>query len=1411
MARKKKKQQEPISETDEVIVTDETADEELPIAVEETLTEEKYFDKRSQDIYFGARNVMPFDNGNVLNGYMKYKFAAKCRYKGSDEILTLSGEKVGILPKIPLGAVWKKLEDANQVVDNKCCEVSKNIWEKNVAILKKSLGKNACVQDVLSLSAIDLSEMGLSRQRDTLNLIKKAIDTDMEESKMLEARWKKIKNYMHKVPLGVAVGGIFTNDEVNVIFDAGIIKLNDIRKSNIYQLKSLLPGRSFANIINELNGAFKEHLARRRDIRLKIYPFIFGFLAMAATAVIAFSHRYTIIKASQMQAFEILLLVWWLLNVGIVVYSAFRAKKRRIKVYSYKYFSRRVIKMTSIFGIVSIAIIGCTAMYNFRYDGYNDTFYYRNDGDGIAIAGLVDSNINADAKSLTEIEVAGTIDEKTVIKIAPNAFKKDSFSDVLLPASVTEIGKGAFMKNDSLVSVEVEAHGLLTVVGKNAFKGCTNLSGLYRFDTVESLGKNAFAKCQSLDSIAAFTRLNVVGDGAFKGCSALTAIDLTVAPLSDIGEGVFEGCENLSQVTLPSAMEKVPARTFFGCSALVNISLPQSMKEICKSAFEGSGLAAIDLDGVSTIGKRAFNNCDSLTEITIPASVESVGKKAFEDCDTLESVTAEYLGKRADSDDGFKYVFGKSVSVKNIAVNNISKIDEKTFSGAEGVQSLEISGSVTQIEKNSFKGFENLQVIMLPASLEKIGNNAFAGCEALVQILGAQSVTSIGKSAFEDCTSLMGIEAFGSLQSIGERAFSGCKSIAAIDLTQIPLDEMGDGAFAGCENLSSVILPTGIEALPANAFKDCIWLGAISLPETLTNIGESAFENTALTSIDLDGVQKVGKRAFFGCDEILSLTIPASVTEVGKNAFKGCTQLAELTTPFLGKNEKSKEGFLYMFGYTSSIRKITVTGLENVNKKTFRGADTVQEIYLNEGVTKIGKNAFRNFGSLMYISLPSTLEEIGNNAFRDLNINEIDLSGTGLKRIGDNVFRNCDNLISMDLSVAPIEKLGKNIFRDCSNLEWVDFPDGITEIPEGTFYQCYNKTVLDLPDTVTKIGKKAYARTGITSVFIENVEKIGKKAFHRCDNLTEIYLSDTVEKIGKKAFAGGYSRIEGVVTPFVGASRNFCYRGFRHMFGYNEVNYIVTTSMKKVQKNTFKGVQDYLNGIELNEGVTNVGRKAFKNFKALQIVVLPTSLEKIGDKAFQNCYALESLDLGETQVTKIGNDAFKDCGRLSWIELPETLRSIGARAFKRCNELEELYLPDSVEKIGKQVAADSGIKSLRLSGSLKTISNRAFRNCYNLTDVTIPASVKKIEARAFKGSAITWLNVQGELNKIGKRAFKECIALTTVEINSVKRIDKKAFQDCYNLIIFDVGNYDTRFGKGVFRGCTGLNGYNEYK
>lgn len=95
-------------------------------------------------------------------------------------------------------------------------------------------------------------------------------------------------------------------------------------------------------------------------------------------------------------------------------------------------------------------------------------------------------------------------------------------------------------------------------------------------------------------------------------------------------------------------------------------------------------------------------------------------------------------------------------------------------------------------------------------------------------------------------------------------------------------------------------------------------LKSISIPNSVTNIGSSAFSNCAkLTSITIpDGVTGIGDRAFSGCSSLTSITIPDSVTSIGSSAFGGCTGLEKIALPFIGdKRHQSTDNFQYPFGY----------------------------------------------------------------------------------------------------------------------------------------------------------------------------------------------------------------------------------------------------------------------------------------------------------------------------------------------------------------------------------------------------------------------------------------------------------------------------------------------------------------
>ncbi len=163
------------------------------------------------------------------------------------------------------------------------------------------------------------------------------------------------------------------------------------------------------------------------------------------------------------------------------------------------------------------------------------------------------------------------------------------------------------------------------------------------------------------------------------------------------------------------------------------------VKEIRNYAFEDcDSLTSVTIgDGVTSIGKRAFNHCDSLTSITIPDSVTSIGDQAFSYCSSLTSVT---IG------------------------DSVTSIGDHAFHGCDSLTSITIPDSVTSIGNGAFQLCSSLTSITIPDSVTSIGDDAFAYCRYLTSITIPNSVTSIGSTAFYDCDSLTRIDFTGTVE-----------------------------------------------------------------------------------------------------------------------------------------------------------------------------------------------------------------------------------------------------------------------------------------------------------------------------------------------------------------------------------------------------------------------------------------------------------------------------------------------------------------------------------------------------------------------------------------------------------------------------------------------------------------------
>ena len=189
---------------------------------------------------------------------------------------------------------------------------------------------------------------------------------------------------------------------------------------------------------------------------------------------------------------------------------------------------------------------------------------------------------------------------------------------------------------------------------------------------------------------------------------------------------------------------------------------------------------------------------------------------------------------------------------------------------------------------------------------------------------------------------------------------------------------------------------------------------------------------------------------------------------------------------------------------------------------------------------------------------------------------------------------------------------------------------------------------------------------------------------------------------------------------------------------------------------------------------------------SIKNVVINNGVTSIGKNAFKGCTGLTSVTIGN-DVTSIGEYAFKGCTGLTNITIPNSVTSIGDLAFEGCTGLTSVTIPNSVTSIGGSAFSRCGLTSITIPNSVTIIGNRAFMECTGLTSVTIPNGV----------------------TSIGEFTFYNCTGLTSVTIpNSVTSIGAQAFWDCTGLTSITIGNGVTSIARDAFYGCEGLTSIN---
>ena len=674
-------------------------------------------------------------------------------------------------------------------------------------------------------------------------------------------------------------------------------------------------------------------------------------------------------------------------------------------------------------------------------------------------------------------------------------------------------------------------------------------------------------------------------------------------------------------------------------------------------------------------------------------------------------------------------------------------------------------------------------------SVTSIGSWALSRCTSLESITISKSVTSIETNAFSGCTSLTSIMISDGVTSIGNYAFSGCSSLTEINVSGENADYSSvNGLVFNKDKTEIICYPQGKKDL------------SYSIPDSVTEIGESAFYGCGFTSITMSkSVTSIGDHAFFGCTSLASITIPDSVTYIGVSAFEDCTLLASITIP---DSVTSISGSA--FGNCTSLESITIPkSVTSIGDQAFFGCTSLTSITIPDSVTSIGSWAFSDCTSLTSITIPDSITSIGSGAFNGCTSLTSATIGNGVTNIADaDIFLYC-------ISLTEISVNSENANYSSEN--------GILFNKDKTKLICYPAGKKDssysIPDSVTSIGLLAFDYSSLTSITIpDSVTSISGSAFGNCTSLTSVTIPNGVTSIGDNAFDNCTS-LTSVTIP---------------------------DSITSIGSGAFNGCTS-LTSATIGNGVTSIGSWAFGNCTSLANIIIPDSITEIGMEAFYGCTSLTSITIPKS-VTSLSGSAFSGCSSLTEINvsgenadyssvnglvfnkdkteiicypqgkkdssysIPDSVTEIGESAFCGCG-LTSITIPDGVEIIDDfAFELCCGLESIIVPDSVRYLGNAAFEFCFKLESVTLGSGIAYIGNSAFcHCTSLTSVTIPDSVTNIGKAAFGHCASLANIIIpDSITEIGMEAFYGCTSLTSVIIGNGVTEIGMKAFYGCTSL-------
>ena len=291
---------------------------------------------------------------------------------------------------------------------------------------------------------------------------------------------------------------------------------------------------------------------------------------------------------------------------------------------------------------------------------------------------------------------------------------------------------------------------------------------------------------------------------------------------------------------------------------------------------------------------------------------------------------------------------------------------------------VEIPNGTKEIGEYAFAN-TYVSKVVVPDTVKNIGNFAFANCSKLEFLHLPASLATIGEGAFADCVSLKHIEMPKCAKQIGKEAFARCFCLAKIDIPN-GITKISSGLLENCTSLTQITLPNGLKEICERAFKGCgsTELDNITIPSSVTNIGEKAFMDSNISHITIPNAVKIIKEwTFRDCYNLKSVKMGDAVTSIESAAFLGCELLQDIEMPTSLKRIGS-----HAFKQCSAITQMDIPGsIKKISEEAFSRCESLTTVNISEGVEEICNRAFDECRSLIKLTIPNSIKKINRYAF----------------------------------------------------------------------------------------------------------------------------------------------------------------------------------------------------------------------------------------------------------------------------------------------------------------------------------------------------------------------------------------------------------------------------------------------